>query len=172
MHFDPKPGTSKPSTFSASAREGWWASEREFPFSPKGITRTAEKQIRSTRLPLAAADCGGPACTLCIFGAGDHGYRPKLNTDGKKRSHLAYEVFKEHGRQELSILWLLYYRLVQLHGVHCHTVKILRLSEDLPMIVEIADSLKNIERFLPTLDEMIKDGLVTLERVRVIQYKA
>ena len=53
-----------------------------------------------------------------------------------------------------------------------HTAKILRLSEDLPMIVEIADSLENIERFLPTLDEMIKDGLVTLERVRVIQYKA
>ena len=37
-----------------------------------------------------------------------------------------------------------------------HTAKILRLSEDLPMIVEIADSLENIERFLPTLDEMIK----------------
>ncbi len=53
-----------------------------------------------------------------------------------------------------------------------HTAKILRLSEDLPMIVEIADSLGNIERFLPTLDEMIKDGLVTLEKVRVIQYKA
>ena len=53
-----------------------------------------------------------------------------------------------------------------------HTAKILRLSEDLPMIVEIADSLENIERFLPTLDEMIKDGLVTLEKVRVIQYKA
>ena len=48
---------------------------------------------------------------------------------------------------------------------------ILRLSEDLPVIVEIADSLENIERFLPTLDEMIKDGLVTLEKVRVIQYK-
>lgn len=53
-----------------------------------------------------------------------------------------------------------------------HTAKILRLSEDLPMIVEIADSLENIERFLPTLDEMIKDGLVTLEKVKVIQYKA
>ncbi len=53
-----------------------------------------------------------------------------------------------------------------------HTAKILRLSEDLPMIVEIADSLENIERLLPTLDEMITDGLVTLEKVRVIQYKA
>ena len=53
-----------------------------------------------------------------------------------------------------------------------HTAKILRLSEDLPMIIEIADSLEKIEQFLPTLDEMITDGLVTLERVRVIQYKA
>jgi uncharacterized protein len=53
-----------------------------------------------------------------------------------------------------------------------HTAKILRLSEDLPMVIEIADSLEKIEQFLPVLDEMIKDGLVTLERVRVIHYKA
>lgn len=52
-----------------------------------------------------------------------------------------------------------------------HTAKILRLSEDLPMIVEIADSLEKIEQFLPVLDQMITDGLVTLERVRVIHYK-
>ena len=53
-----------------------------------------------------------------------------------------------------------------------HTAKILRLSEDLPMVVEIVDSLENIESFVPTLDEMIKDGLVTIEKVRVIQYKS
>jgi hypothetical protein len=53
-----------------------------------------------------------------------------------------------------------------------HTAKILRLSEDLPMIVEIADSLEKIEQFLTVLDHMIQDGLVTLERVRVIHYKA
>jgi uncharacterized protein len=53
-----------------------------------------------------------------------------------------------------------------------HTAKILRLSEDLPMIVEIVDSLDPIEQFLPLLNEMITDGLVTLEKVRVIQYKA
>jgi uncharacterized protein len=52
-----------------------------------------------------------------------------------------------------------------------HTAKILRLSEDLPMVVEIADSLERIEEFLPLLDGMMTDGLVTLERVRVIQYK-
>lgn len=53
-----------------------------------------------------------------------------------------------------------------------HTAKILRLSEDLPMVVEIVDSLEKVEKFLPLLDEMITDGLVTLERVRVIHYKA
>lgn len=53
-----------------------------------------------------------------------------------------------------------------------HTAKILRLSEDMPMIIEIVDSLEKIEVFLPVLDEMIKDGLVTLEKVRVIHYRA
>ena len=40
------------------------------------------------------------------------------------------------------------------------------------MIIEIVDSLENIERFLPALDELIKDGLVTIEQVRVIHYRA
>jgi PII-like signaling protein len=53
-----------------------------------------------------------------------------------------------------------------------HTAKILRLSEDLPMVVEIVDSLEKVEAFVPTLNGMIKDGLVTLEKVRVIHYKS
>lgn len=53
-----------------------------------------------------------------------------------------------------------------------HTAKILRLSEDLPMVVEIVDSLDKVEKFLPVLDDMITDGLVTLEKIKVIQYKA
>lgn len=53
-----------------------------------------------------------------------------------------------------------------------HTAKILRLSEDLPMVIEIVDSLEKVEEFLPTLDGMITDGLVTLEQIRVIQYKS
>jgi PII-like signaling protein len=51
-----------------------------------------------------------------------------------------------------------------------HTAKILRLSEDLPMVVEIVDGLEKIEKFLPLLDEMISDGLVTIEKVTAIQY--
>lgn len=53
-----------------------------------------------------------------------------------------------------------------------HTAKILRLSEDLPMVIEIVDSREKVDEFLPLLSEMIKDGMVTLERVRVLQYKA
>lgn len=53
-----------------------------------------------------------------------------------------------------------------------HTAKILRLSEDLPMIVEIVDDLEKIEAFLPILDTMVPEGLVTLEQVRVIHYRS
>jgi PII-like signaling protein len=52
-----------------------------------------------------------------------------------------------------------------------HTAKILRLSEDLPMVVEIVDKPDQIAAFLPDLDAMIGEGLVTLERVRVIMYR-
>lgn len=53
-----------------------------------------------------------------------------------------------------------------------HTVKILRLSEDLPMIIEIVDSEEKINLLLPHIDEMVTEGLVTLEKVRVIKYSA
>jgi len=52
-----------------------------------------------------------------------------------------------------------------------HTAKILRLSEYLPMVIEIVDSREKVEEFLPQLDAMITDGLVTLERIKVLQYK-
>jgi PII-like signaling protein len=52
-----------------------------------------------------------------------------------------------------------------------HTAKILRLSEDLPIIVEIVDSQEKIASFLPVIDEMIQEGLVTLERVQIILYR-
>jgi len=53
-----------------------------------------------------------------------------------------------------------------------HTAKILRLSEDLPMLIEIVDSLERVEHFLLELDAMIIDGLVTLEQVKVIHYES
>jgi uncharacterized protein len=58
-------------------------------------------------------------------------------------------------------------------GAHSrvHTAKILRLSEDLPIIVEIVDRPDRIAEFLPDLDKMIDEGLITLERARVIAYR-
>jgi hypothetical protein len=53
-----------------------------------------------------------------------------------------------------------------------HTAKILRLSMDLPLVIEIVDSEEKINTFLPVLDEMMKGGLVTLEKARVIDYRA
>ena len=53
-----------------------------------------------------------------------------------------------------------------------HTAKILRLSIDLPLIIEIVDEEKKIAAFLPTLDTMIGGGLVTLEKVRVLHYRS
>ncbi len=53
-----------------------------------------------------------------------------------------------------------------------HTTKILRLSEDLPLVIEIVDSEDKINSFLPALDEMMSSGLTTLEKVQVLQYGA
>ena len=52
-----------------------------------------------------------------------------------------------------------------------HSAKILRLSEDLPMVVEIVDEADKINQFLPDLDQMIGEGLVTIEKVEVIVYR-
>jgi PII-like signaling protein len=53
-----------------------------------------------------------------------------------------------------------------------HTVKILRLSEDLPIVIEIVDTEEKINALLPHIDEMVEEGLVTLETVHVIKYSA
>jgi uncharacterized protein len=52
-----------------------------------------------------------------------------------------------------------------------HTAKILRLSIDLPLVIEIVDTEEKVHGFLPVLDEMMGGGLVTLEKVRVIHYR-
>jgi PII-like signaling protein len=53
-----------------------------------------------------------------------------------------------------------------------HTAKIMRLSEDLPMIIEIVDAKEKIDTLLPAIDAMVQEGLVTLEKVTVIKYRA
>jgi len=56
------------------------------------------------------------------------------------------------------------------HSSRLHTAKILRLSEDLPLVIEIVDSEDKIDRFLPVLDQIMTSGLVTLEKVQVLHY--
>lgn len=56
------------------------------------------------------------------------------------------------------------------HSSRVHTAKILRLSEDLPIIIEIVDSEAKINEFLPVLDAMMGSGLITLEKVKVLRY--
>jgi PII-like signaling protein len=59
-------------------------------------------------------------------------------------------------------------------GAHSvmHTAHILRLSEDLPVLVEIVDTEERIQQLLPILEEMVQEGLVTMEKVRVLKYSA
>jgi PII-like signaling protein len=52
-----------------------------------------------------------------------------------------------------------------------HTAKLLRLSEDLPIVIEVVDSEEYINRLLPFLDETVHEGMITLEKVRIIKYK-
>jgi hypothetical protein len=56
------------------------------------------------------------------------------------------------------------------HSSRLHTAKILRLSEDLPFIIEIVDAEDKINAFLPVLDKIMTSGLVTLEKVKVLRY--
>jgi hypothetical protein len=55
---------------------------------------------------------------------------------------------------------------------HLHTSRILRLSTDLPVVIEIVDTAERIEALLPLLDEMVGDGLVTVETVHILSYRA
>jgi uncharacterized protein len=56
------------------------------------------------------------------------------------------------------------------HSSRLHTSKILRLSEDLPLVIEIVDEESKINQFLPVLDQMMGSGLVTIEKVKVLRY--
>jgi PII-like signaling protein len=84
-----------------------------------------------------------------------------------------YQAIVEHLRSE-RIAGATVVRAIEGYGArsHVHTSRILRLSEDLPLIIEVVDTEENIRRVLPVLDEMVPDGLVTLEKVEMITYRA
>ena len=88
--------------------------------------------------------------------------------ESDKHGHLpAYEAIVLKAR-EAGLAGATVLRGVMGFGRHSvmHTAKILRLSEDLPMVVEIVDTLQKIEPFVADLDSIVKEGLVTLEPVR------
>lgn len=84
-----------------------------------------------------------------------------------------YEAIVRRAREE-GLAGATVLRGMEGFGAHSriHTSKILRLSEDLPIVVEIADRPERIEAFLPLLDEMVQEGMMTLEKVRIIAYRA
>ena len=83
-----------------------------------------------------------------------------------------YEVIVEEARKR-GLAGATVLRGVLGFGAHSriHRAKVLRLSEDLPLVIEIVDKSERIADFLPVLDGMIAEGLVTLEKVRVILYR-
>jgi PII-like signaling protein len=79
------------------------------------------------------------------------------------------EMLREEGMAGATVL-----RGIEGFGAtsHLHTARILRLSEDLPIVIEVADTAERIEAIMPRIDEMVTEGLVTLERVEVVSYRA
>lgn len=95
-----------------------------------------------------------------------------IGESDKHRGRPLYEVIVEAARRH-GLAGATVTRATLGFGAHSriHTAKILRLSEDLPMIVEIVDRSDRIAAFLPELDRLMDEGLVTLEKVRVITYR-
>ncbi len=84
-----------------------------------------------------------------------------------------YEAIVRRAREE-GLAGATVLRGLEGFGAHSrlHTTRILRLSEDLPIVIEIVDEAGKIDAFLPALDTMVAEGMVTLEAVRVIAYRA
>ncbi len=83
-----------------------------------------------------------------------------------------YEAIVKKAR-ELNLAGATVVRGIMGYGAESriHTAKLLRLSEDLPVIIEIVDTEENINKLLPFLDEHVQEGLITLENVRVLKYR-
>ena len=95
-----------------------------------------------------------------------------IGEDDKYDGRLLYELIVEKARKE-GLAGATVYRGILGFGANSrvHTTKVLRLSEGLPVVVEIVDASEKIQAFLPWLDEVIHEGLITLEKARVIAYR-
>ncbi len=84
-----------------------------------------------------------------------------------------YEAIVQEARQR-GLAGATVFKGFEGFGAHSriHTTRILRLSEDLPIVVEIVDTEEKIQAFLPVLDELVKEGLATVEKAIVLFYRA
>lgn len=100
-----------------------------------------------------------------------HLLRILIGEDDTHKGNPLYESIVLKAR-ELGLAGATVFKGIMGYGANSilHTSKILRLSTDLPIIVEIVDTENNINRLIPFLDETVKDGLITMEKVRVIRY--
>ncbi len=98
---------------------------------------------------------------LSIFVGEDHRYK------GQPLYEAIVRKAMEQGLAGATVL-----KGVESFGSHhkMHTTRLLRLAEDLPMVVEIIDTREKINAFLPCLDEMMEEGTVTVSDVKVIRY--
>ncbi|MGZ4115438.1 MAG: DUF190 domain-containing protein, partial [Actinomycetota bacterium] len=87
---------------------------------------------------------------------------------GKPLYEAIVQRVREHGLAGATVI-----RGIEGFGAssHLHTSRILRLSQDLPVVIEIVETAERIDEILPILDEMVVDGLVTLEKAHVITYR-
>ena len=107
----------------------------------------------------------------------------KLQGEGKLLRILVGETDTHKGKslyetivlkaRELNLAGATVFRGIMGYGAasRIHSIKVLRLSEDLPVMIEIVDTEENIEKILPFLDETVKEGLITMEKVEVIKYR-
>ncbi len=107
----------------------------------------------------------------------------KLQGEGKLLRILVGETDTYNGKplyeaivlkaRELNLAGATVFRGIMGYGAasRIHSIKLLRLSEDLPVMIEIVDTEENIEKILPFLDETVKEGLITMEKVDVIKYR-
>ena len=104
----------------------------------------------------------GPALLVRIYvGEADH-------HGGKPLYQAIVELLRARGLAGATVL-----RGIEGFGAnaHLHTSRLLRLSEDLPVLIEVVDTEERIRAILPALDDMVGDGLITLEKIEVLAYR-
>ncbi|MDQ7054687.1 MAG: DUF190 domain-containing protein [candidate division KSB1 bacterium] len=89
--------------------------------------------------------------------------------EGKPLYHALVEKAREMGMAGATVI-----RGVMGFGAHSrlHSARLLRLSEDLPLIIEIVDTDEKVRRYVEEIDDMFQDGLITIEKAEVIRYRA